>query len=165
MLALTCLMSACGSARYEGDMGGVRMQIQTHLEGGFLTSMHPLPSHGSISSATENASPPVGGATIEPGFALDSVKMTLIAYDGATHNEVFRRSLIWGDTSFSIHLIPGHRLTLEVFAEGGREGVESLGPITVPAANTPHIAITLTDTTVEVICGTPPTIPGPAPAH
>jgi hypothetical protein len=149
--------------RDQGDVGGIPITINAHLELGFLNGMRN--NQDTFNTAMERSPPGHYVAFYGLFVAYYSIEVELIAYDAHTHAEVFHQDLYWDDNSFMVPLIPGHSLVLKIKAWGGREGTENLGLLTVPAASSPTISLRLTESNATVICGTPPWAPLPAPAH
>jgi hypothetical protein len=163
LAAALALLGACGEPRRYGDPGAPPVAFAVHLERSFLKDMRNMQGHATFSAAA--TAPPVGVPSVGSGvgFSFASTEVSLRGGEGEGDDAVFRRSLSWGDNAFTVPLQPGRRLFLAVAAEGGREGLVSLGEVVVPGGAGPRIALDLVGTGARMVVS--PVPPPPAPGE
>jgi hypothetical protein len=167
-VALSCMaIGGCGEPRRYGDTGGAPVKFQVKLEKPFFDAMSNRQWRPSVGAGAGFSSGGHSGVGAGVGFTFSSTEVFLLGGEAVAQADVFRQELKWGDNAFTVPLTPGRTLTLTVQAEGGREGWESLGTITVPNAPDAQVAITLAaggGTVAVTPAPAPAAAPGPAPA-
>jgi hypothetical protein len=143
LVALAC--ASCGQPRRYGDEGGVPVAFQVAVDKAFFSSMrnHQV---GGVVGAGGSWSPGYGagfGTGVGVGITFTTTSVYILGGEGVGQADVFRQEVKWGDNHFTVPLKPGHVINLSVHAEGGRQGWEVLGPITVPAGADPRLSIAL----------------------
>jgi hypothetical protein len=140
LTALSCLAvlvlvgtSACGAKRAEGDAGGRPVAFHVTLERAFVSTMERRVSTG-VGVGTGISSSGASHMGVGLGVGFSSTQVYLLGGSGSGSASAFRKPLSWGTTDFTVPLTPGRQLTLTVQCEGGRQGWESLGTITIPEA-------------------------------
>jgi hypothetical protein len=163
---LAAALGGCGPLRHQGDAGGTAMAVQVHLERGFVHGMHSRQwaekaraeaSYGGGYGGGHGGTPTATGI----GVNLATTTVYLLGGDGPGQAQVFLHELHWGYNDFSVPLRPGRQLVLTVEAEGGREGAESLGRISVPSRGQPRLAVILTAAGAQVLVTPLPPAPPP----
>jgi hypothetical protein len=156
------LLSACGDERRYGDAGARPVDFTVHLERQYIRNLadrHIGVGFGAGGSWSSNGS---SGTGMGIGLTFAATTVTLYGGDGVAESQVFQQELKWGDNSFAVPLAPGRVIYLMVRAEGGHEGWESIGNVTVPSATAanPAIIINLAGSG-RSIATNPPSAPAP----
>lgn len=143
--AALILLSACGEPRRYGDVGGTPTTVRVSLDRAFVSGMHNRQARvgvgvgGSVSSGGHRS---VGTGL---GVSFSATSVYLLGGEGAGEAQLFRQTLSWGETTFTVPLTPGRSLHLTVQVQGGREGWESVGAVVIPAGATPTVTLGLSD--------------------
>jgi hypothetical protein len=144
-LALLAVLAGCGEPRRFGDAGGVPVAFTVTLDRAFVSGMRNrqgrvgLGVGGSLSSGGHSS---VGTGV---GLSFASTTVYLVGGDGPGEAQVFRQELKWGENGFTVPLTPARTLHLTVQVQGGRDGWEAIGPVTLPAVDHPTVTIGLSD--------------------
>jgi hypothetical protein len=161
LAAALILLSGCGDERRYGDAGAPPVAFTVHLERSFLNGMRNMQGHASASAGA--VAPPMGVPSVGGGvgFSFASTEVALLGGEGEGDDVLFRRAIFWGDNAFTVPLLPGRRLFLAVEAEGGREGLTSLGELVVPGGASARIVLELVGAGARMVVSPAP--PAPAP--
>ncbi|MBA3709704.1 MAG: hypothetical protein H0W83_12900, partial [Planctomycetes bacterium] len=122
---------------------GVPVAFTVHLERAYVHEMRNRQFRPSVGAGAAFGSNGTSSYGTGVGLGFSSTQVYLLGGDGVAESQVFRRELRWGDNSFSVPLTPARVLHLTVQVEGGREGWESIGNITIPTAIAPQVRIVL----------------------
>ena len=136
-LSSVLTVSGCGASRVEGDADGVLVPFAVQVDEAFFSRMADHRTSVGTGAGVGFGS---GGSTgLGLGFGLGFHATTVYLLGGEHPGEAgsFRRKLSWGENHFVIPLRAGRTVNLTVQAEGGRQGWESVGVLTVavPAAD------------------------------
>lgn len=155
---------ACGEPRRFGDTDGQPVTMLVHLNRSFLSRMTNMQGRASVGAGAGFS--PGGGAFMGSGlsFSFSTTEVDLLGGDVEFDAGVFDQQVHWGDTAFEVPLQPGRRLFLTLQANGGREGVESLGSILVPASGPARVEVTLSAAEAVIVISPPPAAPPPPPS-
>lgn len=141
---LGLLLSGCGESRRDGDADGIPVTFTVHTERAFFSRMS---DHRTSVSSGVGVGFGGGGGGIGTGVGLGigfhGTTAYLLGGDNPNEYGSFRKELSWGDTTFTVPLRVGRVLTLTAQAEGGREGWETIGKVTVAAGTTQNINLVL----------------------
>jgi hypothetical protein len=108
---------------------------------------------------------PAGSAFMSSGVSLSfaSTEVDLLGGEDELDGSVFEQQVHWGDTTFQVPLQPGRRLFLALQAHGGREGIEDLGSVVIPAADSARLELTLAGGEARIVVTPPPEAASDAP--
>jgi hypothetical protein len=166
-LALVLLLAACGEPRRFGDAGGVPVTVNVTVDRSFVGSMENRQARPGVGGGVGFGSGGYSGVGVGVGLSFSSTQIYLVGGDNVGQANIFRQELKWGDNTFTVPLTSGRMLHLSVHAEGGRRGWEAIGPVLVPNAGDPRVAITLDETGAKIevtpaVAPAPATTPAPA---
>jgi hypothetical protein len=156
-------VAGCGSTRRYGDAGGVPVPFDVRLERSFVHDMQNRQWRPSVGAGAAFGSGGYSSYGTGVGLSFSSTEVYLLGGDGPAESQIFRREISWGDNSFSVPLAVGHVVHLTVMAQGGREGWESIGTITVPNAIDPRVRIVLDRDSVSLSVTPAPAAVAPQP--
>ena len=141
--AALCLAVGCGTKRRYGDEGGTPVTMRVTLERAFVSDMKNR--QGSVGVGVGAGISSGGGSSIGTGVGLSfsSTTVYLVGGDGPGQGQVFRKEIEWGESSFSVPLMPGRTLHLTVQVEGGRHGWEAIGAVEIPRSPAPTVDVVL----------------------
>ncbi len=137
-------LGGCVQQRHQGDAHGTPVAVQVHLERGFVRHMRNRQWSASASADATYAPPTAGAPAVGIGVVFTTTSVRIFGGAGPGQAQVFSHQLCWGENHFSVPLEPGRQLVLTVQAEGGHEGAESLGRISIPSRGRPQLSISLT---------------------
>ena len=125
---LVLAITGCGSRRY-GDPDGRPTVFEVTLQRDFVAGMHRRSPVGLGAGVS------VGRGGIRPGIGLGitarSTSITLLAGEDVGSGRCFRQSLRWGRNRFTVPIRSGRDLVFTIQAQGGREGFERIGALTI----------------------------------
>ena len=132
-LAAAGLLAACGAKRRFGDEDGVPIAFAVTLERGFVADMRNRQGRVGVGGGVGFSSG--GGSAVGTGVGLSFSATTVYLLGGEQSGgaQVFRKEIGWGENTFTVPLRAGRELALTVQVQGGREGWEAIGTVTVPA--------------------------------
>ena len=126
------VFAGCGQKRRFGDEDGVPTAFSVTLERGFVADMRNRQGRVGVGGGVGFGS---GGSVVGTGVGVSfsPTAVYLVGGDQPGGAQVFRKELSWGENAFTVPLRAGRELHLTVQAQGGREGWESVGVVTIPA--------------------------------
>ncbi len=144
LLIVTTVLSstACGGRRRYGDPDGRPTAFDVTLHRGFVAGMHRRSPVG------VGAGVSIGPGGMRSGLGLGltarSTSVTLLAGDDVGSARCFRQPLRWGRNRFTVPIRDGRDLVFTVQADGGRQGFERIGALTISGSQ-PLVIIDLND--------------------
>jgi hypothetical protein len=153
VLVLATLIAGCGDQRAVGDPGGVPVEFAVRLESAFLSEyhrggssyvgfgvghVHSDPWHHHHPGFHDPWDPWWGGSYADGPYGSTP---TLLAGDGPSQGQLFRRHLSFGDNRFTIPVRAGRTVTLTFQVDGDYQGWETLGEFV--AADRPGQVVTV----------------------
>jgi hypothetical protein len=142
-LCALAVVGGCGDERRYGDPGARLVAFNVHLERAYIRQLADRRIGVGVGAGESWSSSGASGTGIGVGLTFSTTTVTLFGGDGVAEAQVFRQELKWGDNAFAVPLTPGRALYLMVRAEGGHEGWESIGSLTVPPADAANPAVTI----------------------
>ncbi|MBA3685217.1 MAG: hypothetical protein H0W72_08255 [Planctomycetes bacterium] len=134
------LLGACGKKRRYGDEGGTPVSFIITLDRAFVSGMRNRQGRLGVGAGVGLGSgghSSVGGGV---GMSFSATTVDIYGGEGPGEGQIFRHEIGWGETRFSVPLMPGRVLHITVQATGGREGWECVGSVTIPATgSTVHL--------------------------
>jgi hypothetical protein len=144
LLSLLVLSAAgCASTRRFGDADGTPVSFTVHVERAFFDTMSNHQGQPSVGAGAGFSHGGSSGLGLGLGFGFSATSVFLLGGDEIGQAHVFRKEVKWGDQTFTVPLLPGRSLFLGVQAEGGRQGWESVGHVTIPTGPDPQVRIVL----------------------
>ncbi len=156
-LALTAV--GCGQKRRYGDDGGVPTAFAVTVEKAFVADMQNRQGRVGVGGGVGFGS---GGASsgVGVGVSFSPTVVNLLGGEQSGGAQVFRQELSWGENTFAVPLTPGRELTLTVQVQGGREGWEGIGSVTIPEQPGSVVTVRLLASGPSVSAAPAPAVPG-----
>lgn len=151
LIGTALLATGCGKARRYGDDGGVPVVFSVTLERASVADMSNRQWRPSVGAGVGMSSGGRSSFGTGVGLSFSATEVYLLGGDGPAEAQIFRRELKWGENRFAVPLTPGRTLHLTVKAQGGREGWESLGAVTIPSAPEPRVTVFIVGDGTRVI--------------
>ncbi|HYE06479.1 MAG TPA: hypothetical protein VEL07_13270 [Planctomycetota bacterium] len=152
---LGLVLIGCGQKRRYGDDGGVPTAFTVTLEKAFVSDMQNRQGRvgvgGGVGMGSRGSSAGVG-----LGLSFSATVVYLLGGEQSGGAQIFRRELSWGENTFTVPLTPGRELALTVQVQGGREGWEGVGSVTIPEQPGAVVDVRLLSTGPSVSVAPPP---------
>jgi hypothetical protein len=134
---------SCGTPRRFGDADGQPVSFHVELDREYVRSLSDRQVSTSMGVGVGSSSHGGRSAGVGVGVSFSSTQVYLLGGDAAAQGNVFRKQISWGDTEFTVPLTAGRVLHLTVQVQGGYQGWEAIGPVTIPDLANQHVAVTL----------------------
>jgi len=141
--ALILVLTGCGTPRRFGDVDGTPVLIQVDLERAYVRSLSDRNVGVGVGAGVGVGSGGYRSSGVGIGLSFSSTQVYLLGGDATGQGNVFRKQIAWGTHAFEVPLTPGRTLALTVQAQGGYEGWEGIGTVTVPESGAGTIRIDL----------------------
>lgn len=156
--ALILVLAGCGTPRRFGDVDGKPILVQVHLQRAYVRSLSDRNVGIGAGVGVGVGSGGHSHTGVGIGLSFSSTQVYLLGGDATGQGNVFRKQISWGSNSFEVPLTPGRTLAFTVQVQGGYEGWEGIGTVTIPetGAHTIRIDLLGEGTEVRTVAGTAP---------
>ncbi|MBA3549044.1 MAG: hypothetical protein H0X45_04075 [Planctomycetes bacterium] len=177
-LPLIIALAGCGQQRAQGDPDGVPVAFTVRVDPAFVADYHRggastyVGFHHHHHHHSRYRSDPWHHGWHDPwdswyggsGYVgSEPTTLVLLGGDGPTQAQVFRKRIAFGDNDFVIPIRAGRSVTLSFQADGGIEGWETLGTVSIGDQPGQVVAVAMTADGVT-LTATPPPSPPATPA-
>jgi len=146
---IALFLCACGTPRRFGDTAGKPVDVHVTLSRDYVRGLSSRQVRTSVGAGASFGSGGSRSTGVGLGLSFSATTVTLAGGEGPAEGQIFRKTLEWGEQTFTVPLTPGRTLHLTVHASGGYDGWESIGSVVIPAEGDAKIDIVLSGDSIS----------------